>query len=406
MAKKIPLPQPIFDTLEAFPEQDWPVPYYVDLKDYRVSYEFLKAYNGSPDTFNSYRREVDRFLQWMYLIAKKTLVQIDHPDIEAYIEFCKKPPEDWIAAKMVYRFVLYEGQKVVNPEWRPFVVKVSKQAHSNSRKPSIKRYRLSDSGIQAIFRNLSTYFTYIELEDYITKNPVKRIRQRSKFNRKKATVQTIRRLSELQWDYVIETAEIMANENRSHERTLFIMSALYGLYLRISELTESQRWTPQMNNFFQDDDGNWWFKTVGKGNKERDITVSQDMLKALKRYRKSMDLTPLPSPSDNEPLISKQKGAGALRNTKHIRDIVQSCFDEAVHRMKTDGFSEEAGQLQSATVHWLRHTGISDDVKHRPKEHVRDDAGHSSSAITDRYIDIERRERHASGKRKRVRPNV
>ena len=38
-----------------------------------------------------------------------------------------------------------------------------------------------------------------------------------------------------------------------------------------------------------------------------------------------------------------------------------------------------------ATVHWLRHTGIFEDVKSRPREHVRDDAGHSSGAITDRY---------------------
>jgi hypothetical protein len=53
-----------------------------------------------------------------------------------------------------------------------------------------------------------------------------------------------------------------------------------------------------------------------------------------------------------------------------------------------------------ATVHWLRHTGISDDVKIRPREHVRDDAGHSSSAITDKYIDIELRERHRSARNK------
>jgi len=53
-----------------------------------------------------------------------------------------------------------------------------------------------------------------------------------------------------------------------------------------------------------------------------------------------------------------------------------------------------------ATVHWLRHTGISDDVKIRPREHVRDDAGHSSSAITDKYINIERKARHQSAKNK------
>lgn len=56
--------------------------------------------------------------------------------------------------------------------------------------------------------------------------------------------------------------------------------------------------------------------------------------------------------------------------------------------------------LQTATVHWLRHTGISDDVKHRPREHVRDDAGHNSGATTDKYIDVELQERHRSAKKK------
>ena len=36
----------------------------------------------------------------------------------------------------------------------------------------------------------------------------------------------------------------------------------------------------------------------------------------------------------------------------------------------------------------------------RPREHVRDDAGHSSGAITDRYIDIELKERAQSAKNK------
>ena len=63
---------------------------------------------------------------------------------------------------------------------------------------------------------------------------------------------------------------------------------------------------------------------------------------------------------------------------------------------------EEVGDLQSATVHWLRHTGISDDVKRRPREHVRDDAGHNSSQTTDRYIDVDLRERHQSAKNKPI----
>ena len=71
--------------------------------------------------------------------------------------------------------------------------------------------------------------------------------------------------------------------------------------------------------------------------------------------------------------------------------------------MKNDGFSEDAERLETATVHWLRHTGISEDVKSRPREHVRDDAGHGSSATTDRYVDVERAERHASARDKLIR---
>ena len=76
----------------------------------------------------------------------------------------------------------------------------------------------------------------------------------------------------------------------------------------------------------------------------------------------------------------------------------------AEEKLRRERSPEEADRLAAATVHWLRHTGISEDVKHRPREHVRDDAGHGSSAITDRYIDVERAERHATARNKLVKP--
>lgn len=198
----------------------------------------------------------------------------------------------------------------------------------------------------------------------------------------------------------------MADENpNQHERTLFMMSCLYGMYLRISELVATDRWQPKMGDFECDQDGHWWFRTVGKGNKERLITVSDGMLESLKRYRKFRGLSPLPTPSENTILLPKLKGRGAIKGTRQIRDIVQTCFDKAYQRMCADNLKDDASALKAATVHWLRHTGISDDVKVRPREHVRDDAGHSSSAITDRYIDVELRARHASGKNKKINPD-
>jgi len=47
-------------------------------------------------------------------------------------------------------------------------------------------------------------------------------------------------------------------------------------------------------DFHRDAEGRWWFLTVGKGNKERKISVSNAMLKALKDYRKTLGLPPFP----------------------------------------------------------------------------------------------------------------
>ncbi len=368
------------------------------ISDYQYASEFLYSYRGSPDTFSTYRREIEHFLHWIWLVINKSLEEIRREDIEEYVEFAKKPPRTWIGTKNVSRFFDSEGQRTPNPEWRPYVVATENRQSA--------AYKLSQSGIQAIFSVLSSFFNYMIQEDYLKSNPVSQIRQKSKYIRKTSTSKTIRRLSELQWSYVIETAEKLASANPSvHERTLFIMVALFGMYLRISELVETPRWTPKMGDFERDREGNWWFTTVGKGNKERLISVSDNMLKALKRFRVSRGLNELPSPGDPLPLIQKNRGQGGISSTRQIRGIVQHCFDQAVQSMQQNGFQTEAEQMSAATVHWLRHTGISEDVKFRPREHVRDDAGHGSSAITDRYIDVQLGERHASAKKKIINPN-
>ena len=93
-----------------------------------------------------------------------------------------------------------------------------------------------------------------------------------------------------------------------------------------------------------------------------------------------------------------------MSDTAPIRRLIQTCFDAAALALQSEGETEEADNLGAATVHWLRHTGISEDVKTRPREHVRDDAGHSSSATTDRYIDVELRARHQSAQKKTIEP--
>ena len=407
-------PQPLFDTLENLADiihtSDRPALAYIKtsgipdaVTDYEHALAFLYSYRGSRDTFASYRREVERLLQWCWFIQSRSLTELKRADIEAYIDFCQQPPLNWIANKTVPRYTDKNGSRETNEEWRPFVAKKSRQ-NPNS---DIRDFSLSAKALQAVFAILGSFYTYLIQEEYTESNPVALIRQKSKYLRKRQQKDKIRRLTDLQWSYVVETAELLANDDPgAHERTLFVIQALYGMYLRISELTASERWTPQMGDFSMDMDGNWWFTTVGKGNKERDISVSDAMLEALKRYRAFLGLAPLPSPGESTPLVHKTRGRGGITSTRQIRNIVKNCFDQSIMRMKKDGFDQDAELLKAATVHWLRHTGISDDVKHRPREHVRDDAGHGSSAITDKYIDVEMRERHRSAKNKTIKPEL
>lgn len=398
-------PLPIFDSLEHIDKVDDNSSFSsnINIQDYRKSFEFLKSYTGSQGTFNAYRREIERLLHWCTLISLKSLIELKRQDIEEFIHFCQKPPKAWIGVNKVPRFINKEGERSANPEWRPFVVTISKIAHQKGERPNPKDFEISQSALKDTFAILGSFFNYLLQDEYVSINPVALIRQKSKFIRKSQGPSKIRRLSVHQWQYVITTAQHMAEASPElHERTFFMMSLLYGMYLRISELAASKRWTPQMNHFYRDSEGSWWFTTVGKGNKQRQIAVSDSMLEALKRWRKYLGLPSLPSPADLSPLLPKSKGDGTISSTTYIRKIVQTCFDQAVHHLNQDGFREEAESLAEATVHWLRHTGISDDVKRRPREHVRDDAGHGSGAITDKYIDIELKERHKSAKSKLI----
>lgn len=362
-----------------------------DVQDYRCVTEFLYAYRGSIHTYMSYRSELERILQWSWHIASKTLLSLHSTDIEHYLEFCQSPPEHWTITSPRSRFIKKDGFLKPNPLWKPFLT------------PSSLR---SQASLQLTLGILGSFYSYWVDRGIISSNVILQMRQKSKFIRK-TSMRTVRRLQTHQWQYVIQEAQNMADQNpQMHERTLLMVTLCYGLYLRISEIVASKRWCPVMGHFFKDEDQCWWFKTVGKGNKERHISVSDDVLKALKRYRLFLGLsTPLPYPGEGTILFPKHKTHGPLSSTRSVRYIMKGVFDEAYHRMVQQGLLDDAHELKIVTVHWLRHTGISDDIRSgRPREHVRDDAGHSSGHITDRYIHVISRDRYQSAKLKSIHP--
>jgi len=369
--------------------------------DFEYAWKFIYSYNGSSATFNVYRREVERLLQWSWLIEGKSILNIRREDIESYIEFCKFPPAHWVGTSNVARYKSKAGLRIYNSHWKPFVISISKAQIKAGVERNNLKFTLSQASIQAIFSVLSSFYNYLIQENICQSNPVMMIRQKSKFIIKCSEGAPVRRISNLQWDYIVETVELMADKNpKKYERTLFILNCLLSMYLRISELIADERSVPTMGDFRKDSDSNWWFHVIGKGNKSRIIAVSDEMLNSLKRYRLHLELSTLPTIGERSPLVLKLIGNGPVTSTRQIRMLLQECFDKAYDRMVAHGLCSDAEELKVATVHWLRHTGISEDVKNRPREHVRDDAGHATMQTTDRYIESDTRERHASGRKK------
>lgn len=406
---KYPTLQPIIDGMEHIKNKELYSTNILGKEDLDCALEFLKQYDGNKATFESYRREVERLLQWAWHIEQKSILKLKRQDIENYIAFCSKPPKSWIGLKRTPRFMIKEGLRIPNPAWRPFVATVSKHDHKKGVAPDKNIYHMAQKSIQEIFTVLTSFYNYLLLEEKVSANPIVLIRQKSKYLQKRQTQAPVMRLTERQWHMCLEVAREMAvTEPKKHERILFILSSLYLLYLRISELVASKRWVPLMGHFYRDSNEYWWFKVLGKGNKLREIAVSDDMLSVLKRFRRSMGLSPLPSPNEQTPLLPKEKGMGPITSSRHIRKLIQNCFDSAINKLRQTNFIADADALEAATVHWLRHTGISDDInkRGRPVAHVRDDAGHSSSAITDRYNDIEFTERYRSAKNKKLKASV
>ena len=84
----MPLPIAIFDQAQYLHSHRAPPHLSLEQqKDYAYSVEFLKSYAGRIGTFNSYRREVERLIQWTWLIEKKSLLDLKRQDIENYIQF-------------------------------------------------------------------------------------------------------------------------------------------------------------------------------------------------------------------------------------------------------------------------------------------------------------------------------
>lgn len=240
------------------------------VESYFAARSFLRSYEGNAATFNSYRTHVERLLLWCLLIGKKPLLEMTRQDGERFMEFCISPPSDWIGPVVKARWKRIGGRVAqdtdtwsMNPEWRPFFYTSTKReiklAQERNIKVAQKPYKMAQDTIAQVFAVCGSFFQFAADEGLSTRaNPIRAIKQKSKYKQRVTSINRSKALSELQWSFVLETARLMADaEPHRHERTLFIVATLYSMYLRVSDLAGRDGWDPAMNSFIKDTNGNW-----------------------------------------------------------------------------------------------------------------------------------------------------
>ncbi|MDP9524067.1 tyrosine-type recombinase/integrase [Pseudomonas putida] len=344
------------------------------LDGYEAVRDFLESYASNEATFNSYRTHAERLLLWSLLIRERPLLDLRRSDAEEFLNFCMSPPSGWIGKIVRNRYLSKNDSIAPNPDWRPFAT--SREANF---------YKLTAGSIAQIFSVCSSLYEYAIDEGVCTVvNPFRAIKQKSKFKNRSVQELTTRSLTPLQWEYVLEAAESMANsEPERHERSLYIAATMFSMYLRVSDLCGRDNWQPSMGDFRQDHEGNWWFHVIGKGNKAGKIAVREEYVELyLKRYRLHLGLSPLPSHNESTPLLLAFNGKAGL-STRMVRFIMREVFDFAIDRMVSEGRHEEEIQnLGVATTHWLRHTAATFDAPFRDPKDLQADLRHSSLATT------------------------
>ncbi len=411
----VPKPTPLYPIYADF--KDFRFDEYPELKQFLDSgeswwirhwhwgQEFLNyiGRNKSDHTFTRFRNETERFLLWVFLIKLTSMQQLRKADILEYADFCWQPPTSWICLANHEKFVFRNGVFTQNPLWAPYKLKLPKNRDKSGSPPDKKKYKPSQQTLTATFTAVIAFYRFLMNEEYLYGNPAQIAKHDCRHFIKDSQVKEVRRLTDAQWQFVLQIALKLADEDPLHERSLFLICALKTLFLRISELSERKTWSPVMGHFWQDSEGNWWLKVLGKGRKLRDITAPNSFIDYLKRYRIYRGLSPLPSPIENEPLVEKIRGQGGM-TARQLTRIVQEIFDRSYEAMRVSEGEDNARKLREASTHWLRHTGASMEIERgRALKDLSEDLGHSSMATTDTvYVHTENRIRAASGKNRKV----
>lgn len=326
------------------------------LPDAKVCDRWLSRYYDSKKTYESYRKEVNRFLLWT--VSNEILLnKLTHEHLIAYLDTLKNPDDSLISKSK---------RSISDIEWKPFS------------KP------LSESSIQLAKRIVNLLLDWLVAADYIRKNPMALIKKRAK---SKGNLKLERFLTDDQMSFILSHIGSREERNgRDHElkaRDRWIVCALYYSMLRISEFSNAMNTDVRVDTV--EGKKQYWLRVIGKGGRIDEIPMPDKMMDEYQRYLLSVNL----KPTGEYPLImrsgSHDKSQKMTRSGVHL--AFKKILTGAANKMELDGMPFDARTLRSASAHWIRHTAGSSLARNGANiVDVRDSMRHSDISTTSIYM--------------------
>lgn len=336
------------------------------LDSYNAVHDFLIHYSDNQATYNSFRTHSERILLWSLLIAKKPLFEITEIDVKDFVAFCLNPPDLWVGRSGQCRFLRMGGRKIsdgdlyeVNPAWRPFNYTTPKRSwklsNEQSRDPQHQTYEMSETSVQKMLTACSLLFKhFIESGLVGGDNPITSPLKHYRLSNNKISSQKF--MSRTQWKYVLRAAEGINCESAQHETVLFIIATSLFVCIKVSDMAGWGNWQPRMGDFYMDGMSSWWFDAPCKTGKFTRVSVGDEYINYLKRYRVHLGMTPLPAKDDCTPLLTTITGGFDL-SALNIRRVLHDVLSKAIGFMKSEECpTGKLETMQAASAHWLRGT--------------------------------------------------
>ncbi|MGX4644206.1 tyrosine-type recombinase/integrase [Massilia sp. SYSU DXS3249] len=332
--------------------------------DIEIAREFIANGELSAKSIANTEKELYRFLTWCREEAKKSLAQLNVSDLNAYKDFLRNPPPDWISKTKWPRS---------DPRYRPFTGPLSD--------PSRRQAMIAVKGLLG----------FAEQTGYLRRNPAALVRN----VRAPVASRITRYLTPEAIALAIATVAARVPDSpaalRRRERDRFLLVAFAHTGARLNEIVGAN-----MGAIYTEGGGRWWIDVLGKGNKPRRLPVPDDMLDAFRQYREAYGLPPHTARADRMPLVLSSRSRAVKRLTDEAAaEALKGVFAEAASAAERAGEADIAASLRHASVHWLRHSMLTNHANNGVQlKTLQDTAGHANIATTAAYLHKTDHERH------------